>query len=196
MLSARAYPVTVMGTLSTSSSCSGPRRALRRLARDRRGVTAIEFGFIVTPLMALLIAILQIATTYFADQALETATEKGARLLMTGQSQKAAMTAASFKTAMCGALPSFMSCDNLMVDVTVVGDFGNAVTTAPTITYDSAGKPTNSWSFKVGNPGDIVVMRAMYVWGVQNGPLGFDITTMSNNRRLLMATSVLRVENY
>ncbi|MGJ3626060.1 TadE/TadG family type IV pilus assembly protein [Sphingomonas sp. MMS24-JH45] len=102
-------------------------------------MTAIEFGFIALPLIGIMIAILQIATTFFTQQALETAAEKGSRLLMTGQVQKAGMSAAAYKTAVCGALPTYMKCANLLVDVNVAtgNDFSGATTTLPTITYDS-----------------------------------------------------------
>ena len=175
---------------------ASPIRFSHRIRADRRGVTAVEFGFIVMPLMALLVATLQIATTMFTQQALETVAEKGARLLLTGQPQKAGMSAATFRTAMCGTLPGYMKCDKLMIDVAVANDFSSAVTTMPTITYDSSGKPNNSWSYNAGNPGDIIVMRTMYVWDVQKGPLGFDIANLTANRRLLIATSVFRAENY
>ena len=94
-----------------------------RLWRARRGVTAVEFGFVCVPLIGIMIATMQVATTYFSQQALETAAEKGARLLLTGQAQNAGMSAAAFKSAVCGALPTYMTCDNLLIDVDVADDF-------------------------------------------------------------------------
>ena len=171
-------------------------RMASRLWRERRGVTAVEFGLIAMPLMGLMIATLQIATTMFTQQVLETTAEKAGRLLLTGRAQNARMSQSQFKSAVCGTLAAYMKCDNLLIDVQTVDDFSSAVTTLPTITYGQDGKPNNKTAYSAGNPGDIVVLRVMYVWGVQGGPLGFDISNLTSNRRMLMATSVFRSENY
>lgn len=173
-------------------------RTRASLRRDRRGVTAIEFGFIALPLIGIMIAILQIATTFFTQQALETAAEKGSRLLMTGDVQKAGMNATAYKNKVCSVLPAYMQCANLLVDVDVASgnSFSGATTTLPTITYDSAGNPNNSFKFNTGNPGDIVVVRTMYVWAIQKGFFGFDLANMTGNRRLLISTTVFKAENY
>jgi Flp pilus assembly protein TadG len=167
-----------------------------RLWRARRGVTAVEFGFVCVPLIGIMIATMQVATTYFSQQALETAAEKGARLLLTGQAQHAGMSAGAFKSAVCSALPTYMTCDNLLIDVDVADDFSAATTTAPTITYDAEGNPNNVFRYNTGSPNEIIVVRTMYVWGVQKGFFAFDISTMTGNRRLLMSTAVFRAENY
>lgn len=186
-----------MSRKATDSAKNG-RRPRASLRRDRRGVTAIEFGFISVPLIGIMIAILQVATTFFTQQALETAAEKGSRLLMTGQVQNAGMSAAAYKTTVCGALPTYMKCANLLVDVDVASgnDFSGATTTLPTITYDASGNPNNSFKFNTGNPGDIVVVRTMYVWAIQKGFFGFNLANMTGNRRLLISTSVFKAENY
>jgi Flp pilus assembly protein TadG len=166
------------------------------LARDRRGVTAIEFGFAAVPLFALMIASLQVTLAFFAQQNLETASGAAVRKLMTGSVQNAGMTQAQFKALVCTKLPAFMKCANLMVDVRVATSFSAANTAPPTITFDSSGNPTNSWSYAPGGPGQITIAKVMYIWDVQKGPLGFDISTMSSSKRLLIATSVFKTEKF
>lgn len=173
------------------------RRSPRLLARETRGATIIEFGLVVAPLMALLVAILQTSLTFFAQQTLDTTAEKSVRQLMTGSAQSSGMSAAQFKTAVCANLPAFMKCSRVMIDVQQVGnDFSAADTTAPKITFDSSGNPNNAFKYAPGGPGQITVVKIMYVWPVQNGPLGFNISTLSNGARLLMATSVFKTEPY
>ncbi len=58
---------------------------LRRFGRDRRGATAIEFALIALPFFALMMAILETFLTFFASQTIETAVNRGARLIRTGQ---------------------------------------------------------------------------------------------------------------
>lgn len=177
------------------------RRARRRartvsLAGDARGVAVIEFAFIAGPLMALLIGIVQVSITFFAQQNLESVGESVTRVLMTGEAQSSGMSKSAFKALACSKLPSFMKCANLIVDVQVATGFSAANTAPPTITFDSSGKVSNSENFAPGGPGDIVIVKTMYLWNTQKGPLGFDISTLSSDRRLLIATSVFKTEPY
>jgi Flp pilus assembly pilin Flp len=64
-------------------------RILRRFARKDDGAAAIEFAMVAAPFLALVFAILETAIVFFAGQVLETATADSARLIMTGQAQKA-----------------------------------------------------------------------------------------------------------
>lgn len=183
----------------TSAVCkrSVPRRpVLRALLRDRRGNAVMEFGFVAAPLAALIIATLQTSLVFFAQQTLETTAEKSTRQLLTGAAQKSGLSANAFKTSVCNNLPAFMKCANVMVDVRTVTAFSNAAVSAPTITYDAGGAINNSWSFSPGGPGTINVVTIMYIWKVERGPFDFDLSTMSNSRRLLFATSVFKVEPY
>lgn len=168
----------------------------RRFADDRRAATIVEFAFIAGPLMALIVAILQVSLTFFAQQNLESAAEKSTRVLVTGAAQNVNMSQTAYRNFACAKLPSFMKCANLMVDVRVATTFASVNMAVPTITFDNAGKPTNSWTFETGVPGDILIVRTMYVWDVTNGPLGFDISTLSPGKRLLIATSVFKTELY
>ncbi len=190
-----------MGRKSSSEFVSLPAAALRNpprrgLLADRRGGAAIEFAFIAAPLAGLMIAILQTSLVFFAQQTLETTAEKSIRQLVTGSAQQANMTSNSFKTLVCSKLPVFMKCANVMVDVRTATNFSSATVASPTLTYDSNGNVNNSWTFAPGGAGTINVVRIMYIWDVQKGPFGFDLATMSNNRRLLYATSVFKVEPY
>lgn len=172
------------------------RRPLRAIGRDVRGNVIIEFALVVPAFAALMVAILQTSLIFFAQQTLETATEKSVRQIITGAAQKGNLSSAQFKTSVCAAIPDFLSCSKLMIDVRTVTDFASASVAPPTITYDAAGAINNTWSYAPGGPGAITVVTVMYPWSVQRGPFGFDLATMSNNRRLLTATAVFKVEPY
>lgn len=164
--------------------------------RDQRGAAIIEFAMVAAPFAALLIAIAQTSLVFFAQQNLETTAQKSARQLTTGAVQKAGLSKAQFNNLVCSQLPAFMQCSNVMVDLRVVNTFSAAETGMPTLTYDGAGKVTNSWNYQPGNPGDILVLRVMYIWGVSNAPLGFDLSNMGKGKRLMVATSVFKTEPY
>src|SRR5688572_2604957 len=111
--------------VSVSSSGTGQRRSI---LRDNRGGVLIEFAAVAAPFFALIIANLVTALAMFTQQLLDTTTEKMSRRLMTGQEQQAGTTKAAFKTAVCSDLPTFMTCDRVMVNVAKVADFGSANT--------------------------------------------------------------------
>ena len=180
------------------SGASSRRNMLHRLAVDRSGSPALEFALVATPLAALIVAIMQTSLVFFAQQNLETAAEKSVRQVLTGSAQQSGMTADGFRTLVCSKLPDFMqtnSCANLIIDVRSANGFSSADTSTPAITYDpKTGKPVST--FTPGGADSINVVRVMYVWNVIKGPLGFDLSTMSNQQRLLVATSVFKTEHY
>ena len=151
---------------------------------------------VAAPFAALLLAIAQTSLVFFGQQNLETTAQKVARQLTTGSVQKAGLSQAQFTQLVCSKLPPFMDCSNLLVDLRVVNDFASAETGMPTLTYDGSGKIKNSWNYQPGNPGDIQVLRVMYIWRVTSAPLGFDISNMGTGRRMMVATSVFKTEPY
>jgi Flp pilus assembly protein TadG len=163
---------------------------------DDRGVAAIEFGFVALPFFGILVAIFQIGLVFLAQAELETAVEKSARQLLTGQAQQGGVTQSQFTTAVCSYLPVFFTCSEIMVDVQTASNFSSANTSTPTLTYNSQGKVTNNWNFNIGSAGSIVVLRVFYQFPMIPGPLSFNLANLSNGTRLLMATSVFEVEPY
>ena len=185
------------------SSPSTPGRAHARPAgraifadflRRRSGAAAIEFALVAAPTIALLLAILQIGIIYFAEEALESAVEQTARLVLTGQAQSQGLTQTQFGQALCNNSPGLFTCGGFMVNLQPATSFATASTGAPTLTYDAHGNVTNVWQYNPGNPGDIMVMQVMYQWPVFLGPLGLNLSNLSNGTRLLMSTAVFRNE--
>jgi Flp pilus assembly protein TadG len=160
------------------------------------GMAAIEFGIVAVPLIAAVIAAIQIGVVSLAQVELETAVEKAARGLLTGQVQQSSLTQTQFASLVCANLPALFSCSGLMVDLQQASSFASATTTAPKLTYDSTGKVTNSWQFQMGGADTIMVLRVFYQFPVIPGPLSFNLGNLPNGKRLLMSTSVFQVEPY
>lgn len=161
---------------------------------DSRGAVIVEFGFVIVPLIATILAAIQTSILLFSQQAMETASEKIARLVMTGQAQGANMTQNSFKALVCETLPSFMPCSSVMVDVTAYLDISLVDTQTPALTYNR-GQVSNSWNYKLGGQGEIVRMRIMYLAPTVFGPLGSSLSNQPDGKRLLISTSVFRNES-
>ena len=86
-----------------------------------RGATAVEFA-LVSPLLFLTIFfIISVGYMLFMGQALDYATQKSARQIMTGQVQGQSLTQTQFRTqVVCPLLPSMFNCDNVIVNVQAV----------------------------------------------------------------------------
>jgi Flp pilus assembly protein TadG len=168
--------------------------SIRRFWRRRDGVAAMEFGLVVVPFLALILAILQVALVTLAQSVLETATEESTRLILTGQASAQNMSQTQFVNLVCSNLVSMFNCSNLMVDVQSVGSFATANTAAPTLTFNGNGSVSNAWSYNLGSAGSIVVARVMYQWPILLGPLGINLSNLSNGNHLLLATAVFENE--
>ncbi len=168
----------------------------RRLVRDRSGATIVEFGIVILPFFAILFAILATSLSYFAQQSLETVAVTAGRSLLTGSSQGAALDRNQFKAKVCATLPRYMRCSNLFVSVDRSVDFASASIAAPAVTTNAAGTPSITTAYNMGAPGEIVTLQLYYVWQLPSVTLGYDISTLSGGRRLLIATAVSKTEQY
>jgi Flp pilus assembly protein TadG len=163
-------------------------------AGDNKGATAVEFALVAAPFLALIIALIQTFLVFFAQELLESVVHQSARLIMTGQVQSAQMTQAAFKQKVCDQIVIFFNCTGIMVDVQVANAWTTADTTMPPLTFDGTGQVTNVWQFNPGDAGDIVVLRVTYVWPVVLGPLGFNLSNISNGNRQIMASAAFQNE--
>jgi Flp pilus assembly protein TadG len=178
--------------LARRLACNG-----RRVRDDSRGATLIEFALVTPAFVAILLAILQTALVFLAQESLESAAEVAARKITTGYVQANIANESDFQSkVVCPALPVFMKCGNLMVDVENATSFSAISTATPVITFHPDGTVANNWNYSVGGAGDIVVLRLMYIWSVQAGPLNFSLSNLSGSQRLLVATTVAKTEPY
>ncbi|WP_343525785.1 TadE/TadG family type IV pilus assembly protein [Sphingomonas sp.] len=173
---------------------------------DRRGGAIVEFALVATPFFALLLAIIQTSLAYFAQEALETAVEVAARGIVTGQTQAAdiqsggqgmsqSQLAERFRQAGCKALPVFLTCSRLYVDVKSAPSGTGLVNNALQLSFDPSGKPTNAFSYSLGTQGSLVMVRFIYLWPMQIAPKA-DLSPATAGQTVLMATSVSKSEAY
>jgi Flp pilus assembly protein TadG len=171
-------------------------RTVRRFARQQGGTSAVEFGLIAAPFLALVFAIMETAVIFFSGQALETAVADSARLIMTGQAQTAGFSQSAFKDAVCAKIYGLFNCQSgIYVDVQKFSNFANVTMTKP---IDANGNFLNNFTYNPGGPGDIVVVRLFYKWPVYVSLLNWDKSSnyTSGGNILLVATSAFRNEPY
>jgi Flp pilus assembly protein TadG len=165
----------------------------RRFAADRRGATAVEFGLIAFPFFAVMFAIIEVCMVFFAGQILEKAAQDASRKILTGQAQAANFNAAQFKNEVCSHLLIIFSCSNVYVDVQNFPQFSNVNITKP---ISNGNFDTGNFGYSPGGANAIVVVRVMYAWQLFVPTMGFNLTDITGNKKLLMATAVFRNEPF
>jgi Flp pilus assembly protein TadG len=162
--------------------------ACREFRRDRKGSAAIQFAVLGIPFLMMIFAILEVALSFFAGQALETATQDASRMIMTLQ----ANDAAAFKTNLCSRTTMFPNCNGSMyVDVQSYSSFASIPQNS---LVDGSGNFAGQTRYSPGNQGDIVVVQATYPWPVFVTGLGFNWGTNGGSYRYLTATAAFRNE--
>jgi Flp pilus assembly protein TadG len=136
------------------------RRAARRLIRRERGNPAIEFARVAGPLLLLVSGTLETAMILFSGAVLDGSALDAARQIRTGQAQATANLLQTFKDQLCSSRMGDVDCAQIVFDVRSYTNFASA--TLPPL-YDQNGQPLAT-SFSPGNSGQIVVVRAAYLW--------------------------------
>jgi Flp pilus assembly protein TadG len=180
-------------------------RHVNRLAVNNSGATAVEFGLVAAPFLALLVAIFQTGIVFLASRVLDQVVAQSSRYVMTGQAQTSSppMTQAGFATYVCNNTFALFTCGKFMINVQNYSNFTSAITATPTISgFNSSGQALDAngnviaWGWSPGNPGDVVVLQVLYQWPIVLGPLGFNLANLSNGNRLLVSTAVFKNEPY
>jgi hypothetical protein len=163
-----------------------------RFCRNRRGSAAIEFALVAPVFLALLFAILETGIIFFAGQYLETLTQDGARMILTGQAQNGNYTSAQFHSYICNRVVALFNCNNIYVNVQSFSSFQALTATCPI----SNGTFVNNMQYSPGGPGNVVIVQLFYQWPQFVTGLGYNITNLNGNFRLLCATAAFRNEPY
>jgi Flp pilus assembly protein TadG len=174
------------------SIVSTTRNLCRRFGRSRKGSTAVEFALIAPVFCALLFAILETGIIFFADQYLETLTQDGARMIMTGQAQNGNYSQAQFQSYICSQVAALFNCSGIYVNVQSFSSFETLTATCPI----SNGTFVNNMQYNPGGPGNVVIVQLFYQWPQIVTGLGYNITNLNGNYRLLCATAAFRNEPY
>ena len=178
---------------SPAASTAPIRNALRRFRGNRRGSAAVEFALVAPVFFALLFAIIETATMFFASQVLETITSDSARMIQTGQAQNASFTQAQFQSYVCSQIPALFDCSKVYVDVeSYPSSFPLTVSTQ----IDASGNFINNMQYSPGTACSIVVVRLFYQWPLFVTGLGYNISNLAGNQRLLAATAAFRNEPF
>lgn len=180
---------------SSAAPTAYARDVLRRFGRNRKGSAIVEFALVAPLFIALLFAIIETALMFFASQVLETVTQESARQIMTGQAQSAGYSSATFLTnVVCPQIPALFTCANIHVDVESDPSQFTNVNIATPVTSGSF--DATKLNFNMGASCSVVTVTLYYPWKLFVTGLGYNISNLSGNIRLLSATAAFRNEPY
>ena len=188
------------------------RRILARLRRDaEKGQAALQFALIAPAYFLLLMGTVEAGVIFFAHSSLQNAVNDAARLIRTGQTACyaldssnicATMTSAQFRTYVCSEVSALLqSCSldssgssNLQFDVRAYpAGFTGVTNSSPLDAQKNLPTLTN---FNTGDPCDVVLVRAFYIWPVFTPILNFFLANMNGSNHLLATAAAFRNEPY
>jgi len=166
--------------------------AARNLLRATEGSAAVEFGMVALPFVLMMYAILELGIVFVTDSVLENATIETGRLVRTGQASAQSMTAATFKTSLCGRMSIFSAdcASRATVDVRVIPQFD----TTPPDPMAGGTFDNGAVTYSNGAPGDLVLVRVWYRQPLLTTFLAQGLSRMNDGAAMLTATTAFRNE--
>ena len=167
----------------------------RRLGRDERGSTAVEFAVIAPIFFFLMFVIAETALVFIAEQVMDNAVFETARLIRAGQVQDPVWSETQFRTEVCNRVAVFMNCAgaNFYLEVKSYDDFADMDIEPPVDDEDNFEDPD---AFDFGDQSSIVVVRAYYQWPTNTIFGVMSLKNLSNGKRLIGSFAAFRNEPF
>lgn len=168
----------------------------KRMRRDESGAAAVEFALIAVPFFIILFSIIEVSLVFFANQILDNAVSDAARMIRTGQAQKAGFSETEFKNQVCGGLAGLFDCSggSLYIDVKTYNKFADVGVTSPIDDDDNL--QTGGFGYDDGGPETIVVASVYYEWPVITSYIKTGFGNLANGNRLLASVATFRNEPF
>ena len=169
-------------------------RRLRRLGRDNSGATAIEFALLAGPFLLIVLGLIEIGIQYFTSTSFESAVQRTARLIRTGQAQTASMDLPALRKAVCDDIYNLFDCmNNTAFQVSIL----SSMTSLPTDTaVDEDGKFVLEEDFNAGKGSDYVLVRGYFQFHPLLDVFGVIRHRLANGNYLYGATVLFRNEPF
>lgn len=166
---------------------------LSRFAGAAQASVAVEFALTAIPFFMVLFAIIEGGIVFFTTATLDNAVNDVGRLIRTGQAQNGNMTPAQLVQKICDEVVFVSNCtNNLKLDVRTYSSFSSVAFPTP---VDSDGNIVNTLQFDMGQAGDIVLVRAFYVWSILS-PMPTGLANNTGTSRLIQSSVAFRNEPY
>lgn len=180
---------------------------LGRFARDRRGVTVIEFGLLATPFFLLVFAILESCISFASQELMINATDNVARQFRTGQIKKNDATEAMVKQKICDQMSVLAAGDCLnrievdlrsFVTFAQAADFGFRIrkkNNVDDVQLTNRGAD-DDFAFTPGLSMSKNILRVFYKWPVLTDYMALWMSNMNGTDTLHFASAVWQNEPF
>ncbi|MCI4646230.1 MAG: pilus assembly protein [Hyphomonadaceae bacterium] len=130
---------------------------VKRLCKDDKGVSAIEFALIGPLFLLFTIGIIEFGLYFLKKNLVSHVLYEASRNIQTGEIQSSANPQQTFIDEYCADSPGFLRCNEISFDVRSFDSV--AAVSFPAPVYDDAGNPQN-FVFQPGSGEQITAMRA------------------------------------
>jgi len=147
---------------------------------------------VALPFCLMMFAILELGLVFVTDSVLENATIETGRLVRTGQASAQGMTAAQFKSSLCGRM-SILSADcdsRAAIDVRVIPQFN---VTPPDPMSGGIFNEANL-TYANGQPGDLILVRVWYKQPLLTTFMAQGLSRLKDGSVRMTATTAFRNE--
>lgn len=177
---------------------------VRRLRDDTHGTAAVEFGLVGSLCILLIVETMQAGFYFYTSGALEFATAKAMRQVLTGNVATGGLTATQFRTTiLCPLLPAAMPCSNVITNLRSVSQDPSSQGFYAFVTADQSAiiPPTmdnTQTNFCAGTTGTVIYAQVYYAMPVFSPAWRMIGATMFNGAlaHFVGAASVFRNEPF
>ncbi|MFH6785879.1 MULTISPECIES: TadE/TadG family type IV pilus assembly protein [Methylobacterium] len=179
-------------------------RCVPSLIRDEKGSTTVEFALVGMMFIATILFTMVVAEILYFNQRLDNAIEQASRQVIVGKAQTTnpPPNLSTFTQVLCSALPSAMSCGDLIVNLYVVtpsqGYYAFVASDQSGLTLPAL-TPGNG-QFTLGTQGQYQYLQVIYpitlLPSVLTSWLAPAVTYKGKAAYLLVSTAAFRVEQY
>jgi Flp pilus assembly protein TadG len=184
------------GAKRPSNNRNLPLGLVRRFSRETKGSTAIEFGLLAVPFIALMFAVLESSLAFGTQQLLANATDRISRDVRTGRLRVADLNGSKLKNLVCAriSLMAPTGCPDLIVDLKTYANFAAVPSTIPLT--GSGDIDASGFAVNPGPAGSVNHMRVFYRFPVLTDFMRKHMSNMPGNKTLLLATATWRNEPF
>lgn len=142
----------------------------RRLRRDEKGATAIEFAMVATPFLMFVFALIGCALFFFTMSSIEKGMDEASRLVRTGEAAADKLTVKQFRQTICDGAGVWINCNKLQVVAQESSSWASDPSNPPysctvnSKTPSEMMKDTDPIALYTGGASQIVLVTTCYKW--------------------------------
>ena len=187
-------------TTSMSEYMKRARQLYRRYRRDTEGATAVEFGIVAVPFLALLFGILELALIFFIGAAMSQSVSDTGRLVRFCAFQGCGQ-ASEFNALVCDGMKDLMGCQkNLRIDLMTGSDFQSVSIVDPGdggLDPDDPDKDVDDGTYANTGPSDPVILTATFYYPMALPNFMTRLESIpGSGRHVITATTAFRNEPF